>query len=285
MRHFLPLLLVGMSVPAVAGDVIPPVVDGHTWVQHRIELIKAKNPAIAWIRVEGVRDGGSDVILFGATDARASVLKPVAYPVSALGASKEGRGEVVREPFVSNSGHRLGTVAVGFTKPGRRDPAIAAAVARELSRNMLSAKNAADPWPYSAAYRGDTYAQRLVDRFVGKYPDLLVMMIHATPPGHSAHDNVIIGSNIGRIGKLADDDDLRVIEKGETNLEVAESGDRFETELPLNNAKGTRIGALGLVFKLKPGADRNALHAHGRAIRDALAKEIPNDSSLFKRSR
>jgi hypothetical protein len=150
---------------------------------------------------------------------------------------------------------------------------------------MLSAKNAADPWPYSAVYHDNTNAQKLVDAFTHGHPDLLVMMIHATPPGKSPTANVIIGSNIGRIGKLADDDDLRVIERGSTNLEVADTGDRYETELPLIDAKGQRIGALGLVFKLNPGANKKALHAHGIAIRDQLAKRIPSAAALFQPSR
>ena len=54
----------------------------------------------------------------------------------------------------------------------------------------------------------------LTERTVAAHPDLLVMMIHAMPP--KARHNVIIGSNIGRFGKQADEDDLRVIEKGST---------------------------------------------------------------------
>ena len=126
-----------------------------------------------------------------------------------------------------------------------------------------------------------TNAQRLVDRVVAAHPELLVMAIHATPPGKTT--NIIIGSTIGRIGKIADEDDLRIINAGTTNLEVAESGDRFETELPLNDASGKRIGALGLVFRYAAGDDKDALHAKGRAIRDELAVMIPANAALFAR--
>lgn len=283
MRYALPFLLAcAWAAPALADDVIPPVVGGHTWTQHRIELIKAGHPEIAWIRVEGAGEAGKPAILLGDTHAVGSVMKPIAHPAAA-GTAREGGLEVVREPFVSSTGHVLGTLAIAFRRPGARNEAAAASIAANLGRSTLSAKNAADPWPYDAHFRGVTYAQRLVEKFVRRYPDLLVMMIHATPPGRKV--NVIIGSNIGRIGKAADEDDLRVIEKGSTNLEVADTGDRFETELPLNEASGKRIGALGLVFKFGPGADREALHAHGRAIRDALAREIPNNAALFAPAR
>ena len=279
MRYALPFLLAcAWAAPALADDVIPPVVGGHTWTQHRVELLKARHPQIAWIRVEGAAEAGKPGLVFADTQAISSVLKPVAHP-AAVGTSRERGLQVVRHPFLSSTGHTLGTVAVAFRRPSSRNAAVAAAVAADLAPTTLSAKNAADPWPYDPHFRGVTYAQKVVDSFVRRYPDLLVMMIHATPPGQKV--NVIIGSNIGRIGKAADEDDLRVIEKGSTNLEVADSGDRFETELPLNDATGRRIGALGLVFKFGAGADREALHSHGRAIRDALAREIPSNAALF----
>lgn len=286
MRH-LPLLLLAAvaASPAVGDDAIPAVVGGHTWTEHQLELAKARHPGIAWIRAEGTPDKGKDVVVFGATNAIGSVLKPVPNPDTKLGTSHEGGLEVIHEPFLSNSGHRLGTLAIAFGKASPHNEAIADQVQHEVARNMLSAKNAADPYPYSAAYRDDSYAQKLVDAFTREHPDLLVMMIHATPPGKPATANAIIGSNIGRIGKIADDDDLRVIEKGSTNLEVADTGDRYETELPLLDSKGQRIGALGLVFKLNPGASKDALHAHGIAIRNELAKRIPGSAALFKPSR
>ena len=46
----------------------------------------------------------------------------------------------------------------------------------------------------------------------------------------SCSENVIIASNIGRIGKKAVEDDLRVINTGKTNLEVNAKGDHFEVE-------------------------------------------------------
>ena len=46
--------------------------------------------------------------------------------------------------------------------------------------------------------------------------------LFVTPPGKT--ENVIIASNIGRIGKKADEDDMRVIETGKPNLEVNKKG-------------------------------------------------------------
>ena len=38
---------------------------------------------------------------------------------------------------------------------------------------------------------------------VARYPEILVLAMHVTPP--KSTDNVIIASNIGRIGKKADE--------------------------------------------------------------------------------
>ncbi len=282
MRHLaLMAVIAGLTpVAALADDETPPVVHGHTYVQHQIIAAKAKHPEIAAITVEGKPAKGDGMIVLGSTADPARVLKPVAAP-AADGVTKAMGHTVIREAFNSNSGHRLGTIDIAF-KAGSAaaNQATAAAVQADMAHATLSAKNAADPWPFDPAFGPGTYAQTLTAKTVTAHPDLLVMMIHATPPG--AKRNVIIGSNIGRFGKAADEDDLRVIEKGSTNLELAESGDRFETEVPLNDAKGQRIGALGLVFPFKTGDDREALHKRGLAIRDEVAAAIPNSAALFK---
>ncbi len=277
-----------LSVSAAhADDVIPPVIGGHTYVQHQIMVAKAQHPEIAAILVEGIREGSDAVVVLGSTASAAKVFSSVKNPDTKAGGawSADHRRYVVREAYKSNSGHPIGTIAVTFRAAKglstRRFDKIADRIADDMMRSTLSPKNAADPWPYDARFGPDTYAQTLVDRLTAKHPDLLVMMLHATPPG--GRKNVIIGSNIGRFGKVADEDDARVIDKGETNLEVGGDKDRFETELPLNDMHGKRIGALGLVFSLAPGQDQDALHKHGMAIRDELARDIPDNVALFRK--
>jgi hypothetical protein len=123
------------------------------------------------------------------------------------------------------------------------------------------------------------YAQELVDQTVAKNPDLLVVVMHVTPP--KSADNVIIASNIGRIGKLGDEDDMRVINTGKPNLEVAHGGDRFEVELALRDVLGETIGALGLVWPYKAGQDKAAFEKKAEKIRDALARRVLNTANLM----
>ena len=124
------------------------------------------------------------------------------------------------------------------------------------------------------------YAQALVNRMVQKYPDLLVVALHVTPPEES--DNVIIASNIGRIGKKADVEDLRVIATGETLAKVNKNGDRFEVELPLMDASRKPIGALAIVFPYKAGDDASMFKTRAEKVRDELAGEIPALAKLME---
>jgi len=123
------------------------------------------------------------------------------------------------------------------------------------------------------------YGQELIDRVVAKNPDLLVAVMHVTPP--KSADNVIIASNIGRIGKPGDEDDLRVINTGNPNLEVAHGGNRYEVELVLRDVAGETIGALGLVWPYKAGQDKAPFEKKAEQIRDGLARRILNVANLM----
>src|SRR5260370_34512785 len=93
------------------------------------------------------------------------------------------------------------------------------------------------------------YAQKLLDETLSKHKDVVIMAMHVTPPGKT--ENVIIASNIGRIGKKADEDDMRVIETGKPNLEVNKKGDHLEVELVIQDQPGKTIGALSIAFDYK----------------------------------
>ena len=123
------------------------------------------------------------------------------------------------------------------------------------------------------------YAQELVDRIVAANPDLLVVAMHVTPP--KSTDNVIIASNIGRIGKPGDEDDMRVINTGKPNLEVAHGGHRYEVELVMCDVVGETIGALGLVWPYKAGQDAAPFQKKAEKIRDDLARRVLGTGNLM----
>jgi hypothetical protein len=134
--------------------------------------------------------------------------------------------------------------------------------------------------PLHAQLPVKSYGQDLVDQVVAKNPGLLVIALHASPPNIPNYP--IVASNIGRIGKLADEDDMRVITTEKTNLEVAHGGTRFEVELVLRDVAGTNVGALGLVFPYQSGQDKDALEKKAIGIRDWLARRIPDAAGLIE---
>ena len=125
-----------------------------------------------------------------------------------------------------------------------------------------------------------TYAQKLVNDTLGKHKEVVIMAFHVTPPNQT--ENVIIASNIGRIGKKADEDDMRVVDTGASNLEVNKTGNHFEDELPLLDKSGNRIGAVGIVFNYKAGDDKNKLAKQAEQVRDEMREQIPSKEKLFE---
>jgi phosphate transport system substrate-binding protein len=123
------------------------------------------------------------------------------------------------------------------------------------------------------------YAQQLVDETAARASDLLVVAMRATPTKSS--QNVIVASNIGRIGSASDQDDLRVIETGVPKLESTADGTRFRAELPLHDTSGVTVGALDVTLPSKPGADRAVLQRRAEQLRDGLSRRILNAANLF----
>jgi hypothetical protein len=129
-----------------------------------------------------------------------------------------------------------------------------------------------------AAPAGPNYAQHLVDITVAAHPNVAVLAIHALPVG--GKDAGIIASNIGRIGKPADDQDLGVMKTLKTNRAVNKAGDHYEVELPLYDASHRLLGALGTVFHYHAGADKAAMEAEATAIRDGISRRFSHVKNM-----
>jgi hypothetical protein len=122
------------------------------------------------------------------------------------------------------------------------------------------------------------FAQKLVDEALARHPEVILLAIHAQPPGHQ---DVIVASNFGRIGKIGDEDDMRCIHTGKPNLEIDPKGTHFEAEIVLHDKAGKTIGALGVVFNYKPGDDKNAYHHIADQIEAEMRAQLPKEGSLF----
>jgi hypothetical protein len=191
------------------------------------------------------------------------------------------RGQLVLRDV---SGEPIGTLALAIPYKQGEDKALllkqAEEIRDELQRRTSNAGNLMEPYPFVSEAPTDSYAQRLVEETMAQHPELLILVMHVTPP--NGKENVIIGSSIGRLGKKADEDDMRVIETGKTNLEVNSGGNRFEAELQLHDRSGRVIGALGTVFAYKDGDDKARFQKLGETIRDGIEKRIPSLEKLME---
>src|ERR1700692_5158961 len=150
---------------------------------------------------------------------------------------------------------------------------VAPALAQETRKQLVAGMRKVDPKEMDPSYtKSAPFAQKLVDEALAKHPEVILIAIHAQPPNHK---NLIVASNFGRIGKIGDEDDLRCIRTGKSNLELDSTGKHFEDELILLDASGNTIGALGVVFNYKPGDDKAELAKLAEQVRDEVKADVP----------
>jgi hypothetical protein len=254
------LLRVAKSEPTIlsAAMLVTPAASGHSVVIASTDPSRIGQEATATDQL---------VIKTGKTD------------VAVVAASKR---IAIRLPLQDVSGDPIGVLSLEYAPGG--DPGqlqhSAEHIRDALHRRISHAANLSDPYPYDPQAPTGTYAQQLVDAVLEAHPEIEIFAIHATPP--DSDYNIIAGSNIGRIGKKADNDDMRVVYTAKPNLEVNSTGKRFEVETQLHDHTGNVIGAMSAVYGYKDGDNKQALHASAIKIERELAIKIPDSASLFK---
>ena len=131
----------------------------------------------------------------------------------------------------------------------------------------------------SASPAGKIYAQRLVDELAARHPELVRIGLHVTPPNRS--DNVIIACSVPeRIGRKSDPEDLEALKAGQPV--VLKEGENFDVTLPLHDAAGKTIGAIGLTLKPRPGEQNADAARRARAMAREVEKQIASTGQLFE---
>lgn len=121
-------------------------------------------------------------------------------------------------------------------------------------------------------------AQKLVDELAAKHPELVRIGLHMTPPNSS--ENVIIASNVAeKIGRRSDPEDLRATRSGKP-IVLKEEGN-FDVTLPLHDATGRVIGAIGVTFKPRPDERRGDVIRRARNVAREIERQIPSKAELF----
>ena len=154
------------------------------------------------------------------------------------------------------------------------------AIAQQTRESAVKGMRQLDPKELDPTYqRKAPFAQKLVDDQLAKHPKVILIGLHVTPPDHPT--NVIIASNFGRIGKLADKDDMKVVNTGVPNFDVEPAGMTYEAEMPLREKSGKIIGAVSIVFNYKQGEDVDPLMKEAKAIGRSLNTQITTLQKLF----
>lgn len=129
-----------------------------------------------------------------------------------------------------------------------------------------------------AGPKPNTFAQKLVDETMAKHKDIVILVFHVSNDDGS--DYPIIASTIGRYGKKADEDDLRVIKTGAPNLEVNATGNHFEVEMQLRDTSKKVLGAVAVVYNYKAGDDKEAFHRKAEKVRAEIEKRVTSLKKL-----
>jgi hypothetical protein len=153
-------------------------------------------------------------------------------------------------------------------------------IAQQTRESAVKGMRQLDPKELDLTYQQKApFAQKLVDDQLAKHPKVILIGLHVTPPDHP--NNVIIASNFGRVGKLADKDDMKVINSGTPNFDVEPAGMTYEAEMALREKSGTIIGAVSIVFNYKQGEDIAPLMKEAKAIGRSLNSQITTRGKLF----
>lgn len=212
-------------------------------------MILARHPELRGLRIASTTKDGKPILIEGGATTGAPTAAPI---VTAM-------GDTVGE-------------ATLFYK-GKAMPARTAKVATEIGHRIYTTDGLNDADPFVAGAKRSPLAQKLVDEAIDADPLLVTIGMHVTPVGQP--NNIIAASNFGRIGKLGDADDAKVM-SGEIIRDTTNGGKRLAVAVPMKDRAGTTIGALSTSYKLGP--DLNPAQAEARALklRDWLAQRTPS---------
>jgi len=150
--------------------------------------------------------------------------------------------------------------------------------ADKLAAGFRAALDAIEKGARGSSMASKTFAQKLVDELVARHPELIRVGLHVTPPKTS--ENPIIASNVSeKIGQRSHPEDLQAMQSGKPI--VLKEGENFDVTLPLHDAAGEIIGAIGLTFKPRPSEQENDAIGRARDAARELEKQILSKAKLF----
>ena len=145
----------------------------------------------------------------------------------------------------------------------------------------LAAGAADSPADWGKAADNKILAQQLVNELMAQNADLVVVGLHVTPPGTSVQR--MVASNLDRIGKEDDADDIAVFAEHKTILcPNAKDPHKFEVQVPLLDITGQVIGTCGFVFRYQAGDNELELHRRALVLQAWVKAHTPGLPALLK---
>ena len=262
----------------------------QTYSQYLVTQALAQHPEALAVTMHVTPPGHKENVIIASNvaplgkPADADDLRVIQSLKSIVEVTKSGDRLAVELPLLDASRRTVGALAVQLAYKSGADrkslEATAERIRDELARRISHVANLVEPASYDARVMPNNYGQSLVDQMMSAHPELQILALHANIP--NTEDNVIVASNIGRIGKQGDEDDLRLIKTEKPNLEVNAEGNRFEVELVLRDVSGANIGAVGIVYGYRAGDDKLQLQRAAEQLQGALARRITHAGNLFE---
>ena len=284
-------LSVFAQAPAAPAVPSPEPVPGETYAQYLVDSIVARHAELVELDLHAAAPGSAQRGIVAAKT-RARVGKPSDPDDDAVLRSGEPRVEINRRgdqnvevelQVFDIYKQPIGVAEFTFPYPPGTDEqalvGIAAQYRDEMGRRILDLAALFEPVQLDPRVPAHRYPQFLVDDTLGRHPEIEVIVFHARTP-QTGTGYPIVASNIGRIGKPADESDLEVIRTDKPHSAADASGRRFESKVPLRDATGATLGAIAVIFPYRATSNGAVLESQAEKIAAELRPRIATVAAL-----
>ena len=129
----------------------------------------------------------------------------------------------------------------------------------------------------TATHRAKSMAQKLVEDTHAQHPEATEIGI-VTVSARGCR--TIASTDKGDIGEKCEADDSAPMKTGKPYVEKEKDG--YDISLPLHDATGKAIGAVGIEFKLEAGQTAANMTEKAQKIASEMEKQIPSKAALSK---
>ena len=286
-----PLVAQAQSRPNIA-ETMAPIPGRKNYAQDLVDRTAARHPELLELDIHATPPGSSQSVIVASknrarignrTDRDDLEVFKTGEPRIEINSAGDNNVEVALQ-LQAVTGQPVGSVEMTFPYPPGTDQEALLKKAEKIGNELRSRissgpEDLVAPVQFDPRVPVDTYAQYLVDEALPSQPDVAIIALHVKD--RSSDEYPVLASNIGRIGKAADEGDLRVIRTGASVYAPSADARRVEVKLQARDAAGNTIGAVAMVFTVRGSVDRPELVARAERIRDNLSRRTENAASLY----